>query len=154
MRPETRVALAGLGGYLLGRTRKLRWALAAGAMLATKRPFSGLKAPLRQFVESSPAASRLSEDVRSYLTVAGKNVATNMLSGRIDTVSDFLHERAEKLRGAGRAEESAERPESEQGQETEDEEEGPATRGGPGGPDSEEREGVRTATRKTVTRRD
>lgn len=120
MRPETRIVLAGAGGYLLGRTRKMRLALALGTMLAAKRSTSGATGQLQEALKASPEASKLAGDLRAFLGAAGKAAATKTLAGRIDDLSALLRERAEDLRG------EAASPEGEAAQPERFEEEGEA----------------------------
>lgn len=101
MKCGSRVAMAVAGGYLLGRSRKMKWALTLGAMMAGKR-FSGAPSGLlqqgTQALRSSPEVSRLTEDIRGRLVEVGKTAAMAAVSSRIDSFSDMLHERAETLR--------------------------------------------------------
>jgi hypothetical protein len=113
MRPETRLALAGAGGYLLGRTRKMRWALALGALLVARRSGSDRAGPLHRLVESSPETSKLAGDVRAFVGAASKAAAKKTLDKRVDDLSEMLHQRAERLRGEEPAEEAEEDSEEE-----------------------------------------
>jgi hypothetical protein len=72
---KTQLALAVAAGYLLGRTRKLRWALAlagVGASRGLPKSPGGLAAQGMQLVGSSPEARQLAETVRGRLTEAGR----------------------------------------------------------------------------------
>jgi hypothetical protein len=128
------VSLAIGAGYLLGRKRRLRLAIALAAVAATGR-LGGLatKAAKRggTMVGSSGALQKLSPDVgkvvssvRSDLADAGKAAARAAIASRIETLTDSLHERAEGIRNPHVREET-EGPEE---QEVPDEPEEPQVR--------------------------
>lgn len=82
------------GGYLLGRSRKMKLVLLIGGLLARKR-LSGLTTDV---LASSPELNRLADSVRGQLVEAGRSAAIAAASHRMDSFSDMLHERAEGLR--------------------------------------------------------
>jgi hypothetical protein len=106
-----RMALAVAGGYLFGRFRKARWALAlAGA--AAGSGLAGRRALPRAGILKSPEVGRLAKDIRGDLAAAGKRAVVTAASSRMDSLSDRLGERASALRGAGEEKpEEAEEPE-------------------------------------------
>jgi hypothetical protein len=112
------VALAIGAGYLLGRKRRLRLAMALAAVAATGR-LGGLatKAAKRggTMVGSSGALEKVSPEVgkvvstvRSDLADAGKAAARAAIASRIETLTDSLHQRAEGIRNPHEREEPEE----------------------------------------------
>jgi hypothetical protein len=101
MKCGSRIAVAVVGGYVLGRSRKTRLAallalLAAGGDALPVGPEDLLrKSPL------GGPLDKLTGDLRGQLVDAGMSVAKKAASSRIDSFSDKLQERAETLRGAG-----------------------------------------------------
>lgn len=95
MRCGMRVALGVAGGYLLGRTKKLRLALMFGGMVAGRR-IGGPRELLAQGAEllsRSPEVARLSEDVRSRLLDAGKRAAVAAATRQVESLTDRVSER-------------------------------------------------------------
>ncbi|PKV81844.1 hypothetical protein [Nocardia fluminea] len=95
MEGGTRIAI-GVGiGYVLGRTRKMRFALGlAGAAMA--RRSSGTPGELMKFgtslVKSSPELSQLTDTVRGELLGAVRSAAVAAASSRIDALNDRLQQ--------------------------------------------------------------
>ncbi|MGW5921741.1 hypothetical protein ACWFPY_22370 [Nocardia fluminea] len=95
MEGGTRIAI-GVGiGYVLGRTRKMRFALGlAGAAMA--RRSSGTPGELMKFgtslVKSSPELSQLTDTVRGELLGAVRSAAVTAASSRIDALNDRLQQ--------------------------------------------------------------
>ncbi|MFD8098869.1 hypothetical protein ACFV24_04975 [Nocardia fluminea] len=95
MEGGTRIAI-GVGiGYVLGRTRKMRFALGlAGAAMA--RRSSGTPGELMKFgtslVKSSPELSQLTDTVRGELLGAVRTAAVTAASSRIDALNDRLQQ--------------------------------------------------------------
>ena len=115
MKCGSQIAVAVVGGYVLGRSRKTRLAilLALAAAGGGKLPI-GPEDLLRKSPLGGPL-DKLTGDLRSQIVDAGMNVAKKAASSRIDSLSDRLQERAETLRGTGgRAETEAEEPEEEE----------------------------------------
>jgi hypothetical protein len=88
------IGAAVLGGYLLGRTKKAKLALGAGALLAGAKARPGQLAGLLD----SPFLSNVTQQVRGELTEASKAAATHMLTAKADSLAGALHERTEGLR--------------------------------------------------------
>ncbi|MFJ7048364.1 ABC transporter substrate-binding protein [Streptomyces sp. NPDC101112] len=88
------IGAAVLGGYLLGRTKKAKLALGAGALLAGAKARPGQLAGLLD----SPFLSNVTQQVRGELTEAGKAAATSVLTAKADSLAGALHERTEGLR--------------------------------------------------------
>src|SRR5690348_14410027 len=104
--PQAAMALA--FGYLLGRRRKLRMAtmmaggMAVGAVggiggMALKRGAKVL-GNTEMLGKVSPQLTEIADTVRNDLLDAGKAAAMAAVSGRIDSLTDTLHDRAESLR--------------------------------------------------------
>jgi hypothetical protein len=108
MKKASNVALAIGAGYLLGRKRKLRLALAvAGAAASGKLGSVATQAVKRggSRVGSSEALGKLSPElagvmgtVREDLADAGKAAVRTAAASRINRLTDSLHERAEVMR--------------------------------------------------------
>ncbi|MCL6736353.1 hypothetical protein [Streptomyces neyagawaensis] len=88
------IGAAILGGYLLGRTKKAKLALGAGALLAGAKARPGQLAGLLD----SPFLSNVTQQVRGELTEASKAAATHVLTAKADSLAGALHERTEGLR--------------------------------------------------------
>jgi hypothetical protein len=116
-RPQ--IALAVTAGYMLGRTRKMRWALmlvTAGAAGRLPTSPSDLARHGAKVLGSSPELKTLAETVRGRLAETGKAALMSAATSQIDALSDRLQERTELLRRAGKPADAAE--------ETADEDEG------------------------------
>lgn len=121
MKCGTQAAMALGVGYVLGRRRKMRMTtlLAAGAMTGALGGLSGTL--LRRGVKMlgstdalgkmAPQLGELADTVREDLVDAGKAAATAAITGRLESLTDSLHERADMMRdpeaAAGRAGEAA-----------------------------------------------
>ncbi|RAY13615.1 hypothetical protein DPM19_18220 [Actinomadura craniellae] len=96
------MALAVGAGYCLGRTRKLRWALALAGVGASSRklpkgPAGELVAQGTQLLGSSPELKALAENVRGSLSEAGRAAAVAAVNNQMDALSTKLRERAEAM---------------------------------------------------------
>jgi hypothetical protein len=107
MKGSTRAAMALGVGYLLGRHRKLRTATVMAVATAAGGTNVGslvMRRGAKMLVSSGvmdkvpPQVGDLVEVVRGDLLQAGKGAATSAVSGRIDSLTDSLHNRAERLR--------------------------------------------------------
>ena len=80
-----RVALAVGGGYLLGRTKKLKLAITLGGMVAGKKIStpSGVLGQAVELLRDTPEFDRLREQVVGAGRVAAKSAATSSIDGRI-----------------------------------------------------------------------
>ncbi|MCW8217391.1 MULTISPECIES: hypothetical protein [Streptomyces] len=131
------VALAVAGGYVLGRTKKAKLALALGSLVAGRRlglnPQDLLTQGFKKVTEL-PQFQELSVEVKGQLLTAARTAATAMANRRIEGLVDSLRERTEGLRGPGQAkDEDEERGEEEGGRDEEPEEEEPAPSRGKSG---------------------
>ncbi|GAB2597032.1 hypothetical protein GCM10027168_32310 [Streptomyces capparidis] len=92
---NARMALALAGGYALGRTRKMRWALTvAGVAAGRKAKARGLATE----VLKSPEIDRLTRELREQVLSAGRTAAVATAGRRMEALSDRLQSRAESLR--------------------------------------------------------
>jgi hypothetical protein len=113
MKGGTRAAV-GIGvGYVLGRRRKMRLAtvLAVGAATggiaglggsAVRRGAQALGST-EALGKLGPQFGEIADTVRGDLVEAGKAAAVAAVSGRIDALTDSLHDRAESLRNPAAA---------------------------------------------------
>jgi hypothetical protein len=100
MKCGSQIAVGITAGYLLGRTHKTRLAvfmalMAAGGKLPVDPVDLLRRTPLG--VEGGPL-DKLTGDLRGQLVDAGKSVAMAAASGRIDSLSDKLQQRADRMR--------------------------------------------------------
>lgn len=113
MKGGTQAALAIAVGYVLGRRRKMRMATVLAAAAATGG-ITGIGGPLLRrgakllgstelLGNVSPQFREIADTVRGDLIEAGKAAATAAVSGRIESLTDSLHERAETIRNPGAA---------------------------------------------------
>jgi len=107
MKCSTQAALAIGAGYLLGRRRKLRAATVmavATAVGGTSLGGIALRQGAKLLVNTGtldkmpPQVADLVDVVRGDLLDAGKAAATAAVTNRIDSLTDSLHERAERIR--------------------------------------------------------
>ena len=101
MKCGSQMAVAVLGGYLLGRSHKTQLAVLLAVLSAV-----GGKLPIdeRELLRHTPLGApldKLTGDLRSQLVDAGMSVAKKAASSGIDSVSDKLQQRAETMRGPG-----------------------------------------------------
>ena len=108
MKGGTRAAIAIGVGYVLGRRRKMRMAtvLAVGAATGGIAGLGG--SALRRGTQAlgstealgklGPRFGEVADTVRGDLVEAGKAAAVAVVTGRIDALTDSLHDRAESLR--------------------------------------------------------
>jgi hypothetical protein len=95
-----RIALAVGGGYLLGRTRKLKFAILVGGAITGRRLPTSPTELLRmgaKVVAGSPELTRLSEAVRGQLWVAGRNAAIAAAGYQMEALTARLNARLELL---------------------------------------------------------
>ncbi|MET9778116.1 hypothetical protein ABZ023_28340 [Streptomyces sp. NPDC006367] len=109
---DNRAALAAAvaGGYLLGRTRKAKLALAVGSYLAGRRlglsPGRVLSQGLGQ-LPLTPQFQELSDQVRGELLTAGRAAVTAAAGRKLTGLADALRDRTDALTGAGPREDGA-----------------------------------------------
>ncbi|MGK5743136.1 hypothetical protein [Micromonospora sp. URMC 103] len=100
MNTGARIGLAAGLGYLIGRRRKLRTALALAAAVAAGRASmhpGGLLKRGAELLQSSPHAANLGR-LGGPLAMAGKAAATAAAGNSIDALSGKLRDSADSLR--------------------------------------------------------
>ncbi|MGK5692064.1 DNA primase [Streptomyces sp. URMC 128] len=114
-------------GYLLGRTRKLKMAMAVGGLVAGKklnlspRMVADL---VQQQLRNNPQFKEIGDQLRQDLRGVGKAASGAMVERQLDAVADRLHGRTAQVRdqlsgvvpGAGDAED--EEPEAEEAEDS------------------------------------
>jgi len=97
------LALAVTMGYVLGRKRRMRWALALGTAAAAGRLSSGRGGLMGRLsnLSVSPGLGRLLKAGRPLVS-AGGAAARTAVGGRIDSAADRLQQTAQRLRTTGR----------------------------------------------------
>ncbi|GAA5035189.1 hypothetical protein [Actinopolymorpha pittospori] len=122
MNDSTKISLAVIGGYILGRRKKVKLALLLGSVLVGKRlDMRALGKEVVGRLSESPEVGRIVGDVRGELMSTGRAAAMSALSRPLEGLADRLEERTARLAGARSKGESEEEPE-----EGEEEEEGAA----------------------------
>ncbi|MBT2674120.1 DNA primase [Streptomyces sp. ISL-14] len=135
---RTGLGLAVGAGYLLGRTRKLKMAVAVGTLVAGKRMHLSPRAVtdlVSQQLRNNPQFKEIGDQLREDLRGVGEAASGALVERRLDALADRLHGRTtqvrEQLSGAvptpdlgGQDEESEEEPEDEEPR-AEDEEDAP-----------------------------
>lgn len=111
--------LAGVaGGYLLGRTKKAKLALTLAALVAGRRlaPQDLLGKGVRKITDT-PQPAGLSGHVTDQMMTAARQAASSLVGRRVESLTDSLRERTDRLGEAGEEREArdarAERDEEE-----------------------------------------
>jgi hypothetical protein len=119
------LGLAVGAGYLLGRTKKLKLAVAVGTMVAGKRMHLSPKALAElasQQLRNNPQFKEIGDQLRQDLRGVGKAASGAMVERQIDALADRLHGRTAQVReqlsgvvpGASRRGARDEEPEAEE----------------------------------------
>jgi hypothetical protein len=98
-----RVALGVIGGYFLGRTKKMKLAMMLGGMAAGRKA-GGPGELLRtgtKLLNSSPELARLTDEVRGRLLEAGKGAALAVAARQVESLTDRVGKRVESLGDVG-----------------------------------------------------
>ncbi|MDQ0845898.1 histone protein [Streptomyces sp. V1I6] len=109
---RTALAAAVAGGYVLGRTKKGRMALAVGAYLAGQRTGLTPQKLMAQGVKTlkdAPQLAGLSDQVRGELMDAGRQALAATADRKMAGLADALDERTQRLEGRGEADEKDQR---------------------------------------------
>lgn len=88
-------------GYLLGRTKKLKMAVAVGSVVAGKRLNLGPKALLdlaNQQLRANPQFKEIGDQLRQDLRGVGKAASGAMVERQLDAITNRLHGRTEQVR--------------------------------------------------------
>jgi hypothetical protein len=89
---RARIALGISGGYLLGRTKKVKLALVLGGVAAGRqagRP-GQLLAQGTKLLGQSPELGRLTDEIRGRLLEAGKGAAVAVATRQVEALTDRL----------------------------------------------------------------
>ena len=111
------MALGVAGGYLLGRTKKMKLALMLAGMAAGRQaggPGELLKSGTK-LLSSTPELARLTDQVRGRLLDAGKTAALAVAARQVESITDRVGRRVESLGDVGlprqrKSEEAADEP--------------------------------------------
>jgi hypothetical protein len=109
---RTALAAAVAGGYVLGRTKKGRMALAVGTYLAGRRLGLDPQQLMAQGVKTlkdAPQLAGLGDQVRGELMDAGRQALAATADRKMAGLADALHERTQRLEGRGEADEKDQR---------------------------------------------
>src|SRR3954454_6329569 len=88
------------GGYLLGRTKKLKLAVGLGAwLLGKKLDLSPSQLAMQGFgqLKQTPEFGELSDRLRSEVGGAGKKALAAAATSRMEALADRLHDRNEGI---------------------------------------------------------
>ncbi|MGW4597574.1 DNA primase [Streptomyces sp. NPDC004457] len=150
---RTALGLAVGAGYLLGRTKKLKMALAVGSLAAGKKMNLSPRALAEQLnrqLLDNPQFKEIGDQLRQDLRGVGKAATGAMVERQMNSLADRLHGRTAQVRdqlsGASPAGSDEERDEEEGEDEEQEEHEG--KRGERKQPRGETRGGEREAPRK------
>src|ERR687898_101213 len=98
-----RVALGVAGGYFLGRTKKMKLALALAGMAAGKRAGGPgqILAQGTKLLGQSPEVTRLTDELRGRLLDAGKGAAVAIATRQVEALTERVVHRVGDLTEAG-----------------------------------------------------
>ncbi|MFY4720649.1 DNA primase [Streptomyces sp. LaBMicrA B280] len=120
---RTALGLAIGAGYFLGRTRKLKMAIAVGSLVAGKKLNLGpgaLADLARRQLRDNPQFKEIGDQLRTDLRGVGKAASGAMVERQMSTLADRLHDRTAQVRGelpGAPADEADEGPEGDDGPE-------------------------------------
>jgi hypothetical protein len=159
MNTSTKIAVAVIGGYVLGRRKKVKMALLLGSVLAGRRlgvlPL-GREALGR--IADSKEFGQIRDEVRNELVSTSRAAAGAVMSAPLDRLSDNLHQRTAKLTGASEDEDEeapdgkAKQQETGQQEQEQDEASEPESRGEESGEPESEREEEAGPQRRSTPR--
>ncbi len=99
---RTGLGLAIGAGYLLGRTKKLKMALAVGGLVAGKKLNLSPRAVadlVSQQLRDNPQFKELGDQLRGELQGVGKAASGALVERQISSLADRLHDRTAEVRG-------------------------------------------------------
>ncbi|QLJ03993.1 DNA primase [Streptomyces sp. NEAU-sy36] len=120
---RTTLGLAVGAGYLLGRTRKLKMALAVGSLVAGKKLNLGpgaLAELARRQLSDNPQFKEIGDQLRQELRGVGKAASGAMVERQLSSLADRLHDRTAQMRGGPDSSETGSEEEPENGEDGED----------------------------------
>jgi hypothetical protein len=89
-------------GYLLGRTRKLKMAMAVGSVVAGKKlnlTPRGVAQLVNQQLRDNPQFKEIGDQLRQDLQGVGKAASGALVERQMTALADRLHSRTERVRG-------------------------------------------------------
>ncbi|MFJ8542646.1 DNA primase [Streptomyces sp. NPDC093586] len=98
---RTALGLAVGAGYLLGRTKKLKMAVAVGTMVAGKKlnlTPKGIAELVSTQLQNNPQFKEIGDQVRTDLRGVGKAASGALVERQIDALADRLHGRTAQVR--------------------------------------------------------
>jgi hypothetical protein len=99
MNPSTKVGVAVAGGYLLGRTKRARLAIALGSyLLGVKLDPKALGKEALQQLSQRPEFAKLTGDMRGEMLNVGRAAALAAMNSRIERFTTSLDSRTSQLR--------------------------------------------------------
>ncbi|MFI2239721.1 DNA primase [Streptomyces chrestomyceticus] len=101
MKNRPALVLAVAGGYLLGRTKKAKLAIGIGSMVLGKRlnlSPQQLISLVNDQIAANPQLKELREQLRGDLKGVGKAATGALVTKRLDSLADSLHERTLNVR--------------------------------------------------------
>lgn len=101
MKNRPALVLAVAGGYLLGRTKKAKLAIGIGSMVLGKRlnlSPQQLLSLVNDQIAANPQLKELREQLRGDLKGVGKAATGALVTKRLDSLADSLHERTLNVR--------------------------------------------------------
>ncbi|WP_225636952.1 DNA primase [Streptomyces solaniscabiei] len=124
---RTGLGLAVGAGYLLGRTKKLKMAIAVGTMVAGKKlnlTPKGIAELVSTQLQNNPQFKEIGDQLRTDLRGVGKAASGAMVERQIDALADRLHGRTAQVRDqlSGVGSDDSEDSEASEDSEYEDEE--------------------------------
>ncbi|MEV7684410.1 DNA primase [Streptomyces bungoensis] len=129
---RTALGLAVGAGYLLGRTKKLKMAMAVGSLVAGKKlnlTPKALAGMVQQQLRDNPQFKEIGDQLRGELRGVGKAASGAMVERQMSVLADRLHSRTNRVRdqisgGSGEAEGSEEEHGGEEPRDEEEREDG------------------------------
>ncbi|MFC4465389.1 DNA primase [Streptomyces xiangluensis] len=96
------LGLAVGAGYVLGRTKKMKMAVAVGSLVAGKKMNLSPRALanlVNEQLQNNPQVKEIGDQLREDLSGVGKAASGALVERRIDALADRLHGRTERVRG-------------------------------------------------------
>jgi hypothetical protein len=98
MSATSRVAGAVAAGYVLGRFKKLRFAVLVGSTMASPKFRSAAAGMIQDRLPGGTVVGTMTKEVGGKLINVGKTAATSIVASRIDSLSQNLADRSQNLR--------------------------------------------------------
>ncbi|OUD04996.1 DNA primase [Streptomyces swartbergensis] len=156
------LGLAVGAGYLLGRTKKLKMAVAVGGLVAGKKMNLSPRMVadlVQQQLRNNPQFKEIGDQLRQDLRGVGKAASGAMVERQLDAVADRLHSRTAQVRDQlsgvvpGTGDTDAEEPEDTDAEEPEDTEDEEPEDSGPEEEDEEPEPAPQDAAKKAPAKK-